>query len=438
MVHFRDCHPERILHALDELPEMLDETYERILRGIKKENGEFTHRLLQCVAVAVRPLRVDELAEIFAFDFNTAPIPTFYEDWRLEDALEAVLSTCPPLLTLVNVHNAQVIKFPHFSAKDFLTSARFAEKCDTISCRFHISLVLAHTFVAQACLGILLHLDESITNDGLQRFPLAEYAAEHWIDHVRFEGVSKFVEDGMNRLFDPNKHHLAVWVWMHDPEANQRPTGRAKRPPLPRGTPLHYAALCGFPTVIEFLVVECSQDVNSRAFNDESTPLHWALSGEHVEIARVLFAYGADAKAEEKNGWTVLHQASLSGSVEFARLLVEHGADVTAQDKDGSTPLHQASRSGSIEHARLLVEHGGDATAQDEHGSTPLDQALELGSVELVHLLLERAAHAIAQYRHGRTPLHQASKMGSVELARFLVEHGAQNWHVSSSNKVQK
>jgi len=428
VVHLRDCHPGRIRHALDELPEMLDETYERILRGISKENSEFTHHLLQWVAVAVRPLRVDELAEIFAFDFNTAPIPKFYEDRRLKDPLDAVLSTCSPLLALVNVDDTLIIKFSHFSVKQFLTSARFAEKRDIISRRYHISMTPAHTLMAQACLGILLHLDENVTSDSLGRFPLAEYAAEHWIDHARFEGVSKIVEDGMNQLFDPNKSHLAVWIWMHDPEGvNQRSTDRPERPLAvpPRGTPLHYAALCNLPRVIEFLVVERSQVVNSRAFDDESTPLRWALYGGHVEVARLLIAYDADVEAEDKDESTLLHQAARSGSVEFAHLLVEHDAHATAQDKDGSTPLHQVSRSGSIELARLLIDHGGDVTARDRHVSTPLHQASKMGSIGLVRFLLENFADVTARDEHESTPLHQATPSGSVELVRLLVEHGA-------------
>jgi hypothetical protein len=46
---------------LEELPETLDETYERILRDINKANRVHAHRLLQCLTVAIRPLRVAEL-----------------------------------------------------------------------------------------------------------------------------------------------------------------------------------------------------------------------------------------------------------------------------------------------------------------------------------------------------------------------------------------
>jgi hypothetical protein len=57
-----------------------------------------------CLAVAVRPLRVEELAELLAFDFQASSsggIPTLKEDWRWDDEEEAVLSTCSSLITIV-------------------------------------------------------------------------------------------------------------------------------------------------------------------------------------------------------------------------------------------------------------------------------------------------------------------------------------------------
>jgi hypothetical protein len=210
------CLPGRIQHALDELPETLDGTYERTLQEINDTNWEFARRLLMCVAVACRPLRFEELAEFLAFDFKAEPIPKFRQDWRLEDPVEAVLSTCSTLLALVNVDGSAVVQFSHFSVKEFLISARFSQKRDTISHRYHISITLAHTLVAQACLGILLHLDKNVTRDNLNGFPLAEYAAEHWYKHVRFEGVSQSADEGMKQLFDRTKPHLAVWLWIFD------------------------------------------------------------------------------------------------------------------------------------------------------------------------------------------------------------------------------
>ena len=57
-------------------------------------------------------------------------------------------------------------------------STCFAKKSDILSYYYHISMTLAHALIMQACLGVLLHLDEDITKDSMKKFPLAEYATE--------------------------------------------------------------------------------------------------------------------------------------------------------------------------------------------------------------------------------------------------------------------
>ena len=121
-----------------------------------------------------------------------------------------MLSICSSLLAVVRQDDGSpVVQFAHFSVKEYLTSARLTEAKDTIS-HFHVSMTAAHTIVAQASLGVLLHLDEGVTKDSLENFPLAEYVAEHWVGHARFENVSSNVEDGMKRLFDPIRSHFSV------------------------------------------------------------------------------------------------------------------------------------------------------------------------------------------------------------------------------------
>ena len=100
----RHCFPPNLRQFLNELPDTLDETYEQILRGINKAQKEDARRLLQCLTVAARPLRVEELAELLAFDFQTTSergIPTLREDWRWNDEEQAVLSTCSSLTAIV-------------------------------------------------------------------------------------------------------------------------------------------------------------------------------------------------------------------------------------------------------------------------------------------------------------------------------------------------
>ena len=49
--------------ALDELPEHLDEIYERTLLGIEEEKWEYAHRISRCLSGFVHPLRAGELTK---------------------------------------------------------------------------------------------------------------------------------------------------------------------------------------------------------------------------------------------------------------------------------------------------------------------------------------------------------------------------------------
>ena len=98
----RHCLPPSVRRTLDELPESLDETYDRVLKEIKRPNRDHARRLLSCLVVAVRPLRVEELAEVLAVDYDDEEgIPRLNPNWRWEDQEQALLTSCSSLITIV-------------------------------------------------------------------------------------------------------------------------------------------------------------------------------------------------------------------------------------------------------------------------------------------------------------------------------------------------
>src|ERR1700761_7778881 len=82
----RQCLPQSVRRTLNELPESLDDTYERVVMEIKGANQSHAYRMLQCLTVAIRPLTVEELAELLAFDFDVTEggIPKLNSTWRWE------------------------------------------------------------------------------------------------------------------------------------------------------------------------------------------------------------------------------------------------------------------------------------------------------------------------------------------------------------------
>jgi len=158
----RRCMPSSIRKVLNELPTTLDDTYERALEGIPKEKRQHAHHLFQCLVGAIRPLRAEELAEIFAIDFDRDAMSNFMDGWRPENAEEAVLSTCSTLISVVEDKGSKIVQFSHFSVKEFLTSDRLRTSEVGDIRHYHVSLDAAHTILVRACLAVLLQLDEHV------------------------------------------------------------------------------------------------------------------------------------------------------------------------------------------------------------------------------------------------------------------------------------
>lgn len=378
--------------------------------------------------MAVRPLRVAELAEVLAIDFRTVvggEASKLNTDWRWEDQEQAVLSTCSSLIAVVDEDGDQVIHFSHFSVKEFLTSPRLADSTADVSC-FHILLEPAHTILAKACLGVLLQLEDRVYKSDIEdSFPLARYAAEHWVNHAQYENVLSLLREGMETLFDPNRPYFSAWIQVHDIDIDDTlwDFTEFSSHRLPADS-LYYASLCGFHDLAEHLIVNHQQDVNPKGGYFVS-PLAAALGKGHFNVARLLHRRGADLLVLGKWLRTMLHAASMGGHTELAQWLLSHGADPDVRQDDGWTPMHLAVFNGQLDVVRILHQHNADINQQDYIDQTPIHHASEVGYLNVVRFLLEQGADVNACDYYDRTPLHLASKNGMLEVARLLVEHRA-------------
>jgi hypothetical protein len=504
----RDCLPSSVRRTLRELPESLDETYERILKEIKKPNRDLARRVLQCLVVAIRPLRVAELAEVLAVDFDDAgEIPRLKPDWRWEEQELALLSACSSLIAIVKAGDvkasdsdldaeandgaseveagghshleaetndgdsnieasnseskvdasnsdfdvesgysdseaetddgdshieagdSRIVQFSHFSVKEFLTSPRLAIASREVS-SYHIDLEPAHTILAQACLGILLQIQDDVQRRAPGDHPLARYAAEHWTTHAQFGEVSSRLHKGMEYLFDANKPHFKAWLAIYDIDTDPPDSTFYQFTPSRQSsaTPLYYAALYGFHDLVEHLITKNPQDVNADG-GYYVRPLVAALAGEHFQTADLLRHNGADLDVRGDCGRNPLHAAAYSANFEVVRILIKYNpADINARDEDGWTPLHWASRGHNFKDSsvlRLLLEHGADMNAQSQTDRTPLHFASFNGALEVVRLLLEYGADVEVKDKCGDTALQDAANQGHDKVVGVLREHGA-------------
>ena len=420
---------------LEKLPRTLDETYERVLKDIDEDNRDHARRLLHCLAFAIRPLRVEELAEILAFDFDGAVggIPKFREDWRWKDQEWAVLSTCSSLITVVGDHDeyfgkCRVVQFSHFSVKEFLISDRLASSAGDVS-RYHILPGSAHTILAQACLGVLLHLDLPTYRYPGKRVPLARYAAEHWVAHAQFDDVASHVKDGMQSLFDPDRHHLEAWVNIYDVDVEHNYAVHSSVP-----TSLYYAALCGLRDQVQHLVVSHPQLINVDG-GHYVFPVLAALSKKHIWAAEFLLQHGSEVDTWGENGRTPLQMSvdpywfEREDMADVVLFLLRHGADVNFPGSDLSTPLHHATECTSFEMVQLLLESGAEVDSRDGKGRAPLHMVRmeqdEEEAQDITRLLLERGANVNAQDNDGSTPLLKAAYRCCIDISQILLEHGA-------------
>ena len=76
-----------------------------------KENRKYTQRLFQFFTTSIRPLRVEELAEILVVQFDATVSPKFNEDGRRNGVAHMLQSH--------HDHRIQIVTICHFYVKPF-------------------------------------------------------------------------------------------------------------------------------------------------------------------------------------------------------------------------------------------------------------------------------------------------------------------------------
>ncbi|KAI0063084.1 putative proteolysis and peptidolysis-related protein [Artomyces pyxidatus] len=190
---------------------------------------------------------------------------------------------------------------------------------------------------------------------------------------------------------------------------------------------VHSAAQNNQLSLLRSLVTEDPKLVNS-VDDDGRTPLHWAASNGHIDIALYLIEKGAEVdKGSELMGIQSALDRKTSRANLWAQALTHYAAsksrvDINARDKANQLPLHRAATTGSTGFIALLLNppEGNPkprVNTGDRIGNTPLHLAMESAHAEAAALLIEAGADRSRVNLDEQTP-EEVEGVGGAEQRR--------------------
>ncbi|WP_456201480.1 ankyrin repeat domain-containing protein [Wolbachia endosymbiont of Protocalliphora sialia] len=148
------------------------------------------------------------------------------------------------------------------------------------------------------------------------------------------------------------------------------------------------------------------------------TLLHFAASGNNLDMVQFLLDRGASIEVQDGRDWTPILYAAQSGKWGVVKLLISNGAKFNNEITYQGTPLHFAAQGGNLDIAQFLLDEGAVIESQDKDDKKPLDLAVEAGRLNVAKLLLDRGASVNAKDKNDRTPLDLATKGDMIELLK--------------------
>lgn len=173
----REHTDEGIRAVLRSLPDGLNETYARILERIKKDRKpDVARRIFQWLAVARRPLSLDELAESTALE----PGRFFWDERHRPTSSLRLLQDCGNLVTYCM--EDKIVQFAHSTVLEFLLSP----PANTPTPALFFTELEANLYIAKVCLAYLSFPDfetqlSTIPKETIPEVSGIDMAVTEWI-----------------------------------------------------------------------------------------------------------------------------------------------------------------------------------------------------------------------------------------------------------------
>ena len=173
----------------------------------------------------------------------------------------------------------------------------------------------------------------------------------------------------------------------------------------------------------EHLKTVFSWGFNINASDKEGrTALMYAAKAKNFTALTFLLASGAKVNAKDKKGNTALLLCDMKE--ETVKLLLDAGADVKAVNTDGVSVMFNAASDTDLAVIRALIARGAPMNiANTKNGYTPLMFAVRMrGKLELIRLLVDSGADVHVTGKDGVTAMSLAEKWGEADVRAYLKE----------------
>jgi ankyrin repeat protein len=196
------------------------------------------------------------------------------------------------------------------------------------------------------------------------------------------------------------------------------------------GKPLADAVSCDRQEIVRLLLTHGANPNGSS----NHRPLHLAVGRGNGSMVRLLWESGADNKAKDEMGRSLLHTWCFGGvpplseslcEPSITRALIDASAEVSATDVIRTTFFVLAAGAGSPSLVQSLIDGGAEINATHSTSGTALIVAAKSGCLGVVQVLLDAGADINATDMTHRTALIMAAEMSNFDIVRLLIHRGA-------------
>ncbi|KAL7904284.1 ankyrin repeat-containing domain protein [Trichoderma velutinum] len=418
---------DAVRKALQDLPNGLDSTYERMLQCIDANFQPQVIASLKWLTFSIWPLAIDELAEIFVLPSTSND--GFDKMSRLFSSMD-VLKYFPGLIVTEERYTGPEfmekrrgilhVRLAHFSIKEYLTSDRILQSRASV---FAFTEADAHMHIGRLCLAYHLHISSTAKisnydeyNEVYHEYKLAKYASKNWTEHIEMIPRTSWPPEVLrDALLSLSAHSQSLFnMVFKDLES----TDFIRKPYL-------YTVLRGFPQLTEILISNTAGVNKYLTQMDLDEGLRYAAIYRRKTIVQLFLSKGAQLH-------NYLEIAAGQGDVMTVKLLLDHRAEVTASTGELGSALIIALWSGHLDMLKLLLSCGADVNSPFNkvdympHSAYLLRASRQLHIVDCLCFLFDNGAGVNMKENYSlAAALYVAAHFGYNAASRQLLDRGA-------------